>query len=104
MSSSKLKSCPFCGSDKVDLRREHDTEADLLCTFVFVECRTCRARSGSNWFWEGNDCPQFYEEIRERWNTRQGPEELSSLFQLADAHDAGDTDWKAVRQEINRLR
>lgn len=35
---------------------------------------------------------------------RAATPELSGLFEIADAHDSGDTDWKAVRQEINRLR
>lgn len=70
MSKSDLKPCPFCGSPEVHIVRDYDYEGASTCVHVSVECRKCRARSGSNWYSEGNDCPKFYEEIRDRWNTR----------------------------------
>ena len=68
---SLLKPCPFCGSTEAYLRRSTDQDD---CTFVHVECRNCRAKSADKWFSRGNDCPLFYQEIRDAWNNRPGME------------------------------
>lgn len=64
--SEKLKPCPFCGG-KADIKRELDV--DLGGTFYSVQCRSCRASSGDKYASE--DCPQLYEEVREKWDTRK---------------------------------
>lgn len=64
---TKLLPCPFCGSD-ARISTEHDEDAFGL--FYYVICQKCRSRSSSKFVSNGEECPNFYEEVRELWNAR----------------------------------
>lgn len=63
----KLKPCPFCGGNAYMAK---DICPDGYGVFRYVECRDCRSKSGSKYHSYGNDCPMFYVEVRDAWNTR----------------------------------
>ena len=63
-----MKPCPFCGGSPI-MKTDYDTDGSEA-TWKFIECSKCRARSGGKWFSPGNDCPIFYEEVRDQWNIR----------------------------------
>ena len=65
---SNLKPCPFCGGEKVGMATEHD--ADGFGMFKFIACKACGASSRRHFVSNGNECPQFYEEVRDSWNSR----------------------------------
>lgn len=65
--TTKLKPCPFCGGS-ARMASEHDM--DGFGMFRYVECRQCHARSRPKYHGNGNDCPQFYQEVRDAWNSR----------------------------------
>lgn len=66
---SDLKCCPFCGG-KGQIRDEAGDPFDDIGRFYYVRCVDCRAQSGSKYASNGNDCPIFYEEVRQEWNQR----------------------------------
>lgn len=66
---SVLKPCPFCGTKNPQMKTSYDTDgSDAI--WKYVECFKCGARTRGKWFTPGNDCPQFYAEVREYWNSR----------------------------------
>ena len=69
---SNLKPCPFCGSDNVSIKTEHDP--DGFGVFLSVQCGKCRARSGDKFASE--TCPQTYAEVRHEWNQREESKEV----------------------------
>jgi Lar family restriction alleviation protein len=71
---SGLLPCPFCGGP-AHIRRSHDPDNML---HLSVMCGECGAESYSQWMHPGNDCPQTYEEVRERWNRRVPTEKGSA--------------------------
>lgn len=66
--SKLLKDCPFCGSE-AHISTEYETDGSD-CTWKFVRCSKCGARTRGKWFSGHNDCPIFYEEVRDEWNQR----------------------------------
>ena len=38
--------------------------------FVFIECSDCRSSSRKHYVSGSNDCPLFYEEVRNDWEKR----------------------------------
>ena len=79
---SNLKPCPFCGGE-ARITSEYDT--DGFGTFHKVECRTCGASSKQHFVSRDNDCPQYYQEVRDDWNMR----ELINI-ELPNTDDFGD--------------
>lgn len=69
MSRPALKPCPFCASEKVSMGVDYDHDGSNT-TWRFIQCRDCGSRGKSKWHSPGNDCPLFYEEIRDAWNRR----------------------------------
>ena len=63
-----LKPCPFCGGEKVGVATEHD--ADGFGMFKFIACKACGASSRRHFVSSGNECPQFYGQVRDSWNRR----------------------------------
>ena len=61
---SELLPCPFCGGD-ASIKRSYDDDMTL---WIKVECNKCGATTRGNWCRE--DCPLFYQERRDEWNTR----------------------------------
>ena len=61
---SELKPCPFCGGG-ASIKRSHDDDMTL---WIKIECNKCGATTRGNWCRE--DCPLFYQERRDEWNTR----------------------------------
>jgi hypothetical protein len=54
--------------------------------FAFIECKSCRARSGDTYYSTGNDCAQTYTGRREEWNTRASDARIADLErQIAEA-------------------
>lgn len=66
---SLLKECPFCGDKDASIRTEYDNDGSNT-TWKYVECIKCRSRTAGKWFSGTNDCPIFYEEVRDQWNQR----------------------------------
>jgi hypothetical protein len=73
--SAELKPCPFCGG-KGGIRRSHDADGML---WVGCQCQSCGASTSQEWCSPGNDCPNFYESIRGRWNRRPELETSAAL-------------------------
>lgn len=65
-SNNNLLPCPFCGSHKVGIASEHDSDTGGV--FLSVKCSACRASSGTSF--STNACPQTYQEVRDEWNRR----------------------------------
>jgi Lar family restriction alleviation protein len=61
-----LLPCPFCGSSKVGMASEHDSDTGGV--FLSVKCSGCRASSGAGF--STDPCPQTYQEVRDEWNRR----------------------------------
>jgi hypothetical protein len=78
--SAELKPCPFCGG-KGGIRRSHDADGML---WVGCQCQSCGASTSQEWCSPGNDCPNFYESIRGRWNRR--PELETSAVRPDSCH------------------
>lgn len=70
MGKTNLLPCPFCGGPAY-MTSEAGDPFDDIGRFHFVKCSRCRARGGDKYAPNGNDCPQFYEEVRGEWNQRQ---------------------------------
>src|SRR5690606_34659543 len=68
--SKTLLPCPFCGG-KAGIHRSHDADGML---WVGVRCQGCEAASTQYWCSPGNDCPIFYECVRNSWNRRASVE------------------------------
>ncbi len=66
---SELKPCPFCGSAKLIMDSDWCEFADR--TFRSIKCKDCGAASGRKSHAKGDDCPNFYAEVREKWNRRE---------------------------------
>ncbi|TCK87315.1 Lar family restriction alleviation protein [Paraburkholderia sp. BL9I2N2] len=64
--SEELKPCPFCGSSKVGIASEHDSDTGGV--FLSIKCSSCRASSGAGF--STDPCPQTYQEVRDEWNRR----------------------------------
>lgn len=64
----KLLECPFCGSGS-EIRTSYDNDGSNA-VWKFVQCNGCGSRTMGKWFSPGNDCPLFYEEVRDQWNRR----------------------------------
>ena len=65
---NNLKPCPFCGGE-ARIVSEYDT--DGFGEFHKVACRACGASSKHHFVSSGNDCPQYYQEVRDDWNMRE---------------------------------
>lgn len=66
-----LLPCPFCGGKRIGWRREYD--ADGLGVFWSIKCQDCMGSSAQHLVSNGNDCPQFRQEVRDSWNRRAHP-------------------------------
>lgn len=66
-----MKPCPFCGETHPYIHTEYETDGSEAI-WKFVKCQKCGARTRGKWFTRGNDCPLFYQEVRDEWNNRQG--------------------------------
>ena len=64
----ELLPCPFCGKEKPNMTREYCD--DDFGIFYFIKCYGCNASSRKHFASKGNDCPNFYSEVRGSWNTR----------------------------------
>lgn len=62
-----LKACPFCG-DRANVATRHDEDGLF---WAYVRCRQCQAETAGLWCHPGNDCPQFYADVRALWNRRE---------------------------------
>lgn len=88
---SELKVCPFCEGE-ASIRSECDM--DGFGYFHWVECKKCRARSANHFVSQGNECPQYYQEVREDWNNRPHENKLKAdavrdaINSCFDAYDA----------------
>ena len=65
---ANLKPCPFCGGEKVGMATE--SNKIVFGMFKFIACKDCGASSRRYFVSNGNECPQFYEEVRDSWNRR----------------------------------
>lgn len=72
MEKNLLKPCPFCGDQSPIMHSSYDTDGSDA-TWKFIKCHKCGARTQGKWFSHGNDCPIFYEEVRDQWNIRALP-------------------------------
>lgn len=94
----ELKPCPFCGSSAL-VASEPDTND--FGVFRFVECMTCRARSGGKFHSHGNDCPQTYAEVRAAWNRREGERELvEALERIANGREVRRADGTTEVEDV----
>jgi Lar family restriction alleviation protein len=66
---TNLLNCPFCGSEKVGMSSEHDSDTGGV--FLSIKCSGCRASSGAGFSTDA--CPQTYQEVRDEWNRRATP-------------------------------
>ena len=57
--------CPFCGSDKMVMKKKNDDSGDYNYTYWKVKCDYC----GASGPWE--DSP---DKALTKWNTRKGKE------------------------------
>lgn len=73
---SELKPCPFCGGDP---RIDTEYDMDGFGNFHKVECRKCGASSKAHFCTQGNECHQYYQEVREDWNTRATDSQITKL-------------------------
>lgn len=64
--SDSLKPCPCCGG-KGRIRSDYDAD---MTRWHHVECDDCPMRTKGKWHSDGNDCPLYYQEIRDEWNNR----------------------------------
>lgn len=74
--STELKPCPFCGG-----KPRIDTEYDMdgFGNFHKVKCSNCFASSKAHFASSGNECPKYYQEVREEWQKRTESTELEKL-------------------------
>ena len=108
----QLAPCPFCGASAYVAS---ETDYDNI-RWHYVRCRGCGTRSRGKWHSPGNDCPQFYAEVREEWNRRASPsssvlerarESLRELVTLeADGMQAGESAieaWERARSALAEI-
>ncbi len=65
--SNELKPCPFCGGNP---RIDTEYDMDGFGNFHKVECSDCGASSKAHFCTQGNECPQYYQEVRDEWQNR----------------------------------
>lgn len=91
----KLKACPFCGGGAFV---SHETDNDGFGVFYSVKCRQCLAETAPRFASRGNDCQQFYAEVRELWNTR-------AEVKGSSAPSAEPAEWKGLtKDQLDELR
>lgn len=73
---SELKNCPFCGG-KAHIDTEYDM--DGFGNFHKVECLDCGASSKQHFCTQGNECPEYYNEVREDWQNRADNDKVAQL-------------------------
>lgn len=56
----------FCG-DLPKMKTEYSSDYSDT-TWKYIQCDTCRVRTLGKWYSKGNDCPIFYQEVRDEWN------------------------------------
>lgn len=66
-----LLPCPFCGNVGFMSRITCEDGGGIFYT---IKCGECGAQSREKYCSKGNDCPQFYAEVRDEWNTRPQPD------------------------------
>lgn len=64
---SELKPCPFCGGEA---RIDTEYDMDGFGNFHKIECKSCGASSKAHFATQGNECPQYYAEVRDEWQKR----------------------------------
>ena len=76
---SELKPCPFCGG-----KPRIDTEYDMdgFGNFHKVECSKCGASSKAHFATQGNECPQYYQEVRDGWQQRADDSNIERIKEL----------------------
>lgn len=72
-----LKPCPFCGGNRVGIKRQHDLDTDG--SYYRIECRDCGVGTKERFAYEA--CPIFFDGIRNEWNRRHNetPSEYDRL-------------------------
>lgn len=72
---SELKKCPFCGGEA-----HIDTEYDVdgFGNFHYVKCKDCGAKSRQHFVSSWNECPQYYQEVRDDWQDRPIEDKLTA--------------------------
>ena len=75
-----VQPCPFCGSNKVNVERDHNGDG----VFAFIACGNCRAKSRETYYSNGNDCPQTYQGLRDAWNKRTLASTVAAQLKAAD--------------------
>ena len=103
-----LLPCPFCGSDKINVERDHSQGAGV---FACMACQNCRTKTRETYYSNGNDCPQTYQGLRDAWNTRALPvqkhdadtvERVAEDIYLAEM-EYGDTEMEGQYPEWGHL-
>lgn len=90
--SEELKSCPFCGSEDIEIKH------DEFCDYWIVECRECEV--------ERNRCLSKDDAI-ELWNTRpiedEKDKEIAKLKAALKAFIKWDKDYPVGYNPMTRL-
>ena len=96
-----MKPCPFCGGTP-HIASEYEDYSESGGKFFWVRCGSCRAQSAKKYAAQGNDCPNFYAEVRDEWNQRfeQNPSEADRwLKEASEQRDRADK-AEAERDEL----
>ncbi|MCV6826034.1 MULTISPECIES: Lar family restriction alleviation protein [Halocynthiibacter] len=94
----KLLPCPFC-EGKAHIHREPCVEG--MGYYCAVKCSKCGGKSPEKYYSNGNDCPLFYEDLRNLWNTRSVAEVRKAAFEEAATMCFG---GKSVADAIDQRR
>lgn len=78
---SELKPCPFCGGEA---RIDTEYDMDGFGNFHKVECKSCGASSKAHFCSQGNECPQYYQEVRDDWQNRANDSQLTTITKQRD--------------------
>lgn len=101
---SELKPCPFCGG-----KARIDTEYDMdgFGNFHKVECSDCGASSKPHFATQGNECPQYYQEVRDDWQNRtddklkeENTKLKEMLKEIKHNFEVGNSDHHEINDEM----